>query len=101
MKWSGDPQVRGTLARVGSRVIQPAAKLIIGQFFKCLEQDRRQHRNTRPEPNLNHGPSDCSRLGAGERMRMSEPDTITMTVNGERAHRDGRAADAAGSPAPR
>ena len=38
VKWSGDPQVRGTLARVGSRVIQPAARLIIGQFFKCLEQ---------------------------------------------------------------
>jgi carbon monoxide dehydrogenase subunit G len=38
VKWSGDPQIRGTLARVGSRVIQPAAKLIIGQFFKCLEK---------------------------------------------------------------
>ncbi len=36
--WSGDPQVRGTLARIGSRVIQPAAKMIVGQFFKCLEQ---------------------------------------------------------------
>jgi carbon monoxide dehydrogenase subunit G len=38
VKWSGDPQIRGTLARVGSRVIQPAARLIIGQFFKCLEK---------------------------------------------------------------
>ncbi|HYI25258.1 MAG TPA: carbon monoxide dehydrogenase subunit G [Thermomicrobiales bacterium] len=36
--WSGDPQVRGMLARIGSRVIQPAAKMIVGQFFKCLEQ---------------------------------------------------------------
>jgi uncharacterized protein len=36
VKWSGDPEVRGMLARVGSRVIQPAARLIIGQFFKCL-----------------------------------------------------------------
>jgi len=38
VKWSGDPQVRGTLARIGSRVIQPAAKMIVGQFFKCLNQ---------------------------------------------------------------
>ena len=38
VRWSGDPQVRGTLARIGSRVIQPAAKMIIGQFFKCLEK---------------------------------------------------------------
>ena len=36
--WSGDPQVRGMLARIGSRVIQPAAKMIVGQFFKCLGQ---------------------------------------------------------------
>jgi carbon monoxide dehydrogenase subunit G len=36
--WSGDPQIHGTLARIGSRVIQPAAKMIVGQFFKCLEQ---------------------------------------------------------------
>ena len=38
VSWSGDPQVRGTLARIGSRVIQPAAKMIVGQFFKCLNQ---------------------------------------------------------------
>lgn len=36
--WSGDPQVRGMLARIGSRVIQPAAKMIVGQFFKCLDR---------------------------------------------------------------
>jgi len=36
--WSGDPKINGTLARIGSRVIQPAAKMIVGQFFKCLEQ---------------------------------------------------------------
>lgn len=39
VKWSGDPQVRGTLARIGSRVIQPAAKMIVGRFFKCLGQE--------------------------------------------------------------
>ncbi len=37
VNWSGDANVRGTLARVGNRVIQPAAKMIVGQFFKCLE----------------------------------------------------------------
>jgi hypothetical protein len=38
VKWAGDANVRGTLARIGSRVIQPAAATIVGQFFKCLEQ---------------------------------------------------------------
>ena len=37
VQWSGDAQVRGTLARIGSRVIKPAASTIVGQFFKCLE----------------------------------------------------------------
>lgn len=37
VKWSGDANVRGTLARVGNRVVQPAARMIVGQFFKCLE----------------------------------------------------------------
>jgi carbon monoxide dehydrogenase subunit G len=37
VKWSGDANVRGMLARVGNRVVQPAAKMIVGQFFKCLE----------------------------------------------------------------
>jgi uncharacterized protein len=36
--WSGDANVRGTLARVGSRVMQPAARMIVGQFFSCLEK---------------------------------------------------------------
>lgn len=35
--WSGTANVRGTLARVGGRVMQPAAKMIVGQFFSCLE----------------------------------------------------------------
>jgi carbon monoxide dehydrogenase subunit G len=34
---SGNANVRGTLARVGGRVMQPAAKMIVGQFFNCLE----------------------------------------------------------------
>jgi hypothetical protein len=35
--WSGKANVRGTLARIGGRVIQPAARTIVGQFFNCLE----------------------------------------------------------------
>jgi carbon monoxide dehydrogenase subunit G len=35
--WTGNANVRGTLARVGGRVMQPAAKMIVGQFFSCLE----------------------------------------------------------------
>ena len=35
--YSGQANVRGTLARVGARVMQPAAKLVVGQFFGCLE----------------------------------------------------------------
>ena len=37
VNWSGNANVRGTLARVGGRVMQPAAKMIVGQFFSCLE----------------------------------------------------------------
>jgi carbon monoxide dehydrogenase subunit G len=38
VRYRGDANVRGTLARVGARMIQPAAKTIVGQFFGCLEQ---------------------------------------------------------------
>lgn len=38
IKWSGDANVRGVLARIGARVIQPAAKMIVGQFFKSMEK---------------------------------------------------------------
>ncbi|MFL5758129.1 MAG: SRPBCC family protein [Thermomicrobiales bacterium] len=37
LRYRGDANVRGTLARVGARVMQPAAKMIVGQFFSCLE----------------------------------------------------------------
>ena len=37
VNWSGTANVRGTLARVGGRVMQPAARMIVGQFFNCLE----------------------------------------------------------------
>lgn len=35
--YEGHAEVRGTLARVGARMIQPAAKTIVGQFFGCFE----------------------------------------------------------------
>ena len=38
VNWTGNADVRGTLARVGGRVMQPAAKMIVNQFFSCLEQ---------------------------------------------------------------
>ncbi|MCC6945379.1 MAG: carbon monoxide dehydrogenase subunit G [Thermomicrobiales bacterium] len=34
--YTGDANVRGTIARVGARMIQPAARQIVGQFFGCL-----------------------------------------------------------------
>lgn len=34
--YAGTANVRGTLARVGARVMQPAAKMVVGQFFECL-----------------------------------------------------------------
>ncbi len=38
VRYTGQANVRGTLARVGARVMQPAAKMIVGQFFSCLEE---------------------------------------------------------------
>jgi uncharacterized protein len=37
VKYHGEANVRGTIARVGARMIQPAARTIVGQFFSCLE----------------------------------------------------------------
>lgn len=34
--YEGDANVRGMLARIGSRVIQPAANMIVGKFFAEL-----------------------------------------------------------------
>jgi len=36
VRYSGTANVRGTLARVGARVMQPAAKMVVGHFFDCL-----------------------------------------------------------------
>lgn len=37
LRWSGDANVRGVLARIGGRVIQPAAKTIVNKFFGQLD----------------------------------------------------------------
>jgi uncharacterized protein len=37
VKYRGEANVRGTIARVGARMIQPAARTIVGQFFGCLD----------------------------------------------------------------
>jgi carbon monoxide dehydrogenase subunit G len=37
VKYRGEANVRGTIARVGARMIQPAARTIVGQFFNRLE----------------------------------------------------------------
>ena len=39
VKYRGDANVRGSLARVGARMIQPAAKSIVGQFFERMEKE--------------------------------------------------------------
>lgn len=37
VNYSGDAQVSGPLAAVGQRLMQPAAKMVVGQFFKCMQ----------------------------------------------------------------
>ena len=39
VNYTGDANVRGTLARIGGRVIQPAAKMIVGKFFESLQSN--------------------------------------------------------------
>lgn len=42
VKYNGDANIRGTMARVGARMVQPAARQIVGQFFSCLESKAAQ-----------------------------------------------------------
>jgi carbon monoxide dehydrogenase subunit G len=39
VRYKGEANVRGSLARVGARMIQPAAKTIVGQFFEKMEKE--------------------------------------------------------------
>lgn len=38
LRWSGDIQIGGLIAGVGQRMLGGVGKMLIGQFFKCLEQ---------------------------------------------------------------
>jgi carbon monoxide dehydrogenase subunit G len=38
LKWVGDLQVGGLIAGVGQRMLGGIGRMLIGQFFKCLEQ---------------------------------------------------------------
>lgn len=38
LKWVGDIQIGGLIAGVGQRMLGGVGKMLIGQFFKCLEQ---------------------------------------------------------------
>lgn len=35
--YAGDGQISGPLASVGQRLLLPASKMIVGQFFRCME----------------------------------------------------------------
>lgn len=37
VSYVGDANLRGVLARIGGRVVQPAARMIVGKFFESLE----------------------------------------------------------------
>ncbi|HLW58475.1 MAG TPA: carbon monoxide dehydrogenase subunit G [bacterium] len=38
LKWVGDIQIGGLIAGVGQRMLGGIGKMLIGQFFKCLEE---------------------------------------------------------------
>jgi carbon monoxide dehydrogenase subunit G len=42
LRWAGDIQVGGLIAGVGQRMLGGVGKMLIGQFFKCLEQQLSQ-----------------------------------------------------------
>lgn len=37
VKYLGEGQISGPLASVGQRLLQPASKMVVGQFFRCME----------------------------------------------------------------
>ncbi len=43
VKYSGDVKAQGAIARLGSRLLGSAARLLIGQFFKAMEKQQLQH----------------------------------------------------------
>ena len=39
LTWAGDLQIGGLIAGVGQRMLGGIGKMLIGQFFKCLEEN--------------------------------------------------------------
>ena len=53
IKYAGDVQVGGTLASVGQRMIQGAAKMMAAQFFTALEAEAQAAHADEPPPTHN------------------------------------------------
>jgi carbon monoxide dehydrogenase subunit G len=51
VSYEGEAQVLGALAAVGHRLLQPAAKLLADQFFRCMETQVTESRAS-PRPGL-------------------------------------------------
>jgi hypothetical protein len=48
VKYTGDAQVGGTIAGVGQRMIQAAAKMMVAQFFAAIEVEAQRHPEDEP-----------------------------------------------------
>jgi carbon monoxide dehydrogenase subunit G len=53
--YQGDVQVGGSVAAVGQRMIQAAAKMMIGQFFAAIEGEAKAAQSEKRAP-VKHGP---------------------------------------------
>jgi carbon monoxide dehydrogenase subunit G len=53
IKYAGDVQVGGTIAGVGQRMIQGAAKMMAAQFFTALEAEAQAAERAQPPPSHN------------------------------------------------
>jgi len=52
LTYQGDVAVGGTIASVGQRMIQGAAKLMVGQFFTALEAEAQAAEGTQPRQGI-------------------------------------------------
>ncbi|HEX8068989.1 MAG TPA: carbon monoxide dehydrogenase subunit G [Pyrinomonadaceae bacterium] len=53
IRYTGDVQVGGTIASVGQRMIQGAAKMLAAQFFTALEAEAQAAHDEQPPPSHN------------------------------------------------
>lgn len=51
VSYSGDGQVGGPLASIGQRLMAPATKMVVNQFFKCMEGQLKQRQGTAAKTN--------------------------------------------------